>query len=91
MFVLCRYALKVQAYIQLHRLEFAEKEIDKMKAIDDDDALTALASSWLYIAKVSRYLMAEPSFHVSLPPTHTHSSTPPSSFPHRMSGKESLD
>ncbi len=45
-------ALTVQIYLKIDRLDLAAKQVKAMQDIDDDDALTALATAWLYIATV---------------------------------------
>ncbi|XP_010516645.1 PREDICTED: coatomer subunit epsilon-2 [Camelina sativa] len=44
------YALNVQIFIKMHRLEYAEKQLRVMQQIDEDHCLTQLASAWLNLA-----------------------------------------
>ncbi len=43
-------ALSVQIYLKIDRLDLAGKTVKAMQDLDDDDALTTLATVWLYIA-----------------------------------------
>jgi coatomer protein complex subunit epsilon len=42
----------VRAYIQIDRLDLAQKELGTMQGIDDDATSTQLATAWLDIALV---------------------------------------
>jgi hypothetical protein len=42
----------VQIYIQMNRVDLAEKQVKAMQSIEDESTLTQLAISWVYIAKV---------------------------------------
>lgn len=44
-------ALCVLLYLQMDRLDMAEKQLEKMQAIEEDSTLTQLASAWVFIAK----------------------------------------
>lgn len=46
-----RRALAVQIYLQIDRIDLAEKVVKSMQEVDDDDTLTALASVWVNIAQ----------------------------------------
>ncbi len=50
--ILCRRALIVRGYIQIDRLDLAQKEVNNMQHIDDDATTTQLATAWLDIALV---------------------------------------
>jgi hypothetical protein len=52
---LYRRALMVQLYLRIDRLDLAQKEQKAMKALDEDNALTMLASAWVGLATVSAY------------------------------------
>jgi hypothetical protein len=43
----------VQLYLRIDRLDLAQKEQKAMKALDEDNALTMLASAWVGLATVS--------------------------------------
>ncbi len=43
--------LTVHIYIQMNRVDLAEKTIKAMQAIDDECTLTQLATAWVYVAK----------------------------------------
>jgi hypothetical protein len=45
-------ALSVEIYLKIDRVDLASKQVKAMQDIDDDDALTTLATTWLYIAMV---------------------------------------
>ena len=42
----------VHIYIQMNRVDLAEKQAKAMQSIEDESTLTQLAISWVYIAKV---------------------------------------
>jgi tetratricopeptide (TPR) repeat protein len=44
-------AMQVQIYLRIERADLASKVVKAMQDIDDDDTLTTLAASWLYIAQ----------------------------------------
>jgi len=44
-------AMTVQIYLKINRLDLAAKQVKAMAAIDDDDTLTSLATSWIYIVQ----------------------------------------
>jgi len=43
-------AVTVQIYLRIDRLDLAAKQVKAMQDIDDDDAITTLATAWLHIA-----------------------------------------
>lgn len=45
-----KMALQVQIYLKIDRVDLAQKAAASMAEVDDDDVLTQLATSWLYIA-----------------------------------------
>jgi len=46
-----KLAMQVQIYLKIDRLDLAGKSVKHMQDIDDDDALTQLATAWLGIAQ----------------------------------------
>lgn len=42
-------ALKVSAYLKINRVDLAEQAVKAMKAVDEDNVLTALAQAWLLV------------------------------------------
>lgn len=46
-----KFALCVQIYLKIDRVDLAAKACAAMADVDDDDALTQLATSWLHIAQ----------------------------------------
>lgn len=44
-------AMQVMIYLKINRLDLAEKAVKNMTDIDDDDALSQLATTWLYISQ----------------------------------------
>ena len=43
-------AMSVQLYIRLDRLDFAQKQLAKMKSVDEDSTLTCLATGWCHLS-----------------------------------------
>lgn len=43
--------MTVQVYLKIDRLDLAEKVVRSMQEIDDNDTLSQLASSWLYVVQ----------------------------------------
>jgi len=43
-------AVTVQIYLRIDRLDLAAKQVKAMQDIDDDDAITTLATAWIHIA-----------------------------------------
>lgn len=48
-----RRALMVQLCLRIDRLDLAQKEAKTMKALDEDNALSMLATAWVNLATVS--------------------------------------
>eukprot|EP00808_Paulinella_micropora_P027237 g53258.t1 len=46
-----KLAMQVCIFLKIHRLDMADKAVEKMKNIDDDDPLTSLAASWVACAQ----------------------------------------
>jgi len=44
-------AMSVQIYLKIDRIDLAQQTVKSMSDIDDDDTLTGLASSWIYIVQ----------------------------------------
>jgi len=45
-------ALKVSAYLRINRNDLAEQTIKSMKAVDEDNILTTLATCWITVCLV---------------------------------------
>ena len=52
-FISFRHALLVQMHLKIQRPDLAQKQLAKMKAIDEDSVLTMLCNAWLHISNVS--------------------------------------
>jgi len=44
-------AMCIQIYLKIDRIDLAQQTLKSMQDIDDDDTLTGLASSWIFIAQ----------------------------------------
>lgn len=45
-------AMTVQLYIRLDRIDFASKQVAKMKSIDEDCALSMMATAWVHLSTI---------------------------------------
>lgn len=52
-----KMAMQVQIYLKIDRIDLAAKAARVMGDIDDDDVLTQLATSWLYVAQGGEKIM----------------------------------
>ena len=52
---ICRYALLVQMYLKIDRVDLATKQLKIMKSLDEDNTLSMLATAWVNLGTVSEY------------------------------------
>ncbi len=47
-----RYALLVQLYLKIDRIDLAQAQVKAMRAIDEDHTLSTLANAWVLLSTV---------------------------------------